>query len=310
MKHKCKICGKELNNLKFSFRHFKQKHNITLEEYLIKYNIDYKTKNQRKIEKQNNFKNNKEFVECKICGFKAQQLTSHITKIHKITIKEYKEKYKSEIYSNKLKNNLSEKNFGENNPFYRVHPEGFSYMTKKERKEKFGFQKENHPLWGKRHSKKTISKIKKSCCKSAKEYMKSLTKNERKEKFGLPGEKNPWFGKGAIYGSGRCKWYEYNGEKLQGSYELRFAKWLDKNDIRWEKLHKSLPYIKNNKKRTYLPDFKVYFEEKPVYIETKGYFDEECQIKMKLVRNQYSEEKFIVVDKKLLEQYENSIIEN
>jgi hypothetical protein len=51
-----------------------------------------------------------------------------------------------------MKANLKEKNSGKNNPFYKAHPNGFDYMTEKEKKEKFGSQKENHPLWGKKHS--------------------------------------------------------------------------------------------------------------------------------------------------------------
>ena len=308
-KHICKICRKELKNLKLSGRHFKIKHNMTLEQYLIKFDIDYKTKNQRYLEKQNNFINKNDFVECKICGFKGKQLARHLKDRHNMTGKEYKEKYNAEIYSENLRKNMQEKNGGKNNPFYKAHPNGFDYMSEEERKEKFGSQKEKHPLWNTKRSKKTINQIRKSCSESGKKYIDSLSKDERKKKYGLPGELNPMYGKPPPDGSGRCKWFDYKNERLQGTYELRFAKFCDKNNIQWEKVHKALPYINTEgTKRTCLPDFLIYFDKNnPIYVDTKGYFDKECQDKYRSVRKKYPDKKFLIVDKKLLKQYENYI---
>jgi hypothetical protein len=86
-------------------------------------------------------------------------------------------------------------------------------------------------------------------------------------------------------GSGRSKhtWYESTiagRVYLDSSYELAYAKWLDKNEIDWRKNTKRFPYIDlNNKNRYYIPDFRlVEFDE---YIEVKGYKRENDEIKWK-----------------------------
>ena len=51
-----------------------------------------------------------ELIECKICGKKYRQLTSHITKIHKITCNKYREKYPdSKITSDNLVDKLRQR---------------------------------------------------------------------------------------------------------------------------------------------------------------------------------------------------------
>jgi len=177
-------------------------------------------------------------------------------------------------------------------------------LTKDERK-KFGSKGKKHPRYGKKWDQKTINKITQSCKLASNMWISKLTDSEKKKKFGQPGEKNPMYNTEPPVGSGRCRWYKYKGENLQGSYELRFAKMCDKNNIKWKKVHKSIPYTKNNVKRTYLPDFEAWFDKRnPVFIDTKGYFDECSQIKIRLVREQHKDKRFIIVDKKLLRQYE------
>jgi hypothetical protein len=63
--------------------------------------------------------------------------------------------------------------------------------------------------------------------------------------------------------------YNYNGVSLHGTWELNYAKWLDKNNIKWERCKKSFSYFFENKKRRYTPDF--FLQETNEYIEIKGY---------------------------------------
>jgi len=73
---------------------------------------------------------------------------------------------------------------------------------------------------------------------------------------------------------------EYN---LRGTYELRMAQWLNDKNILWvRKIY--LNYFKEGTKKTYTPDF--YLPEHDLYLETKGYYPEKDQIKMKLVLEQ------------------------
>lgn len=55
---------------------------------------------------------------------------------------------------------------------------------------------------------------------------------------------------------------------LLGNYEYQYAKYLDENDIKWEKPTKSFSYFWNGKMHSYLPDF--YLIDTNEYIEIKG----------------------------------------
>ena len=48
---------------------------------------------QKVIQSHNTFPEGSEYVECKICGFRAKQLMQHIKKVHKMNITEYCKKY-------------------------------------------------------------------------------------------------------------------------------------------------------------------------------------------------------------------------
>ena len=63
--------------------------------------------------------------------------------------------------------------------------------------------------------------------------------------------------------------HNYNGVDLHGKWELNYAKWLDLNNIRWERCKQQFIYNFENKVRYYTPDF--YLPDKNEYIEIKGY---------------------------------------
>jgi hypothetical protein len=72
----------------------------------------------------------------------------------------------------------------------------------------------------------------------------------------------------------RCKWYDYrhsNGiiYKVQGTWELRFIEWLDKNKIGFRCHRDRIKYIDDNEKeRNYYPDF--YINEWKSYVDIKS----------------------------------------
>lgn len=68
---------------------------------------------------------------------------------------------------------------------------------------------------------------------------------------------------------GRVKITEYNGEKFHGSWEVIVAKWLDDNNILWERNTESFPYFWEGSIHQYFPD--LYLPTKDVYLEIKGY---------------------------------------
>lgn len=65
--------------------------------------------------------------------------------------------------------------------------------------------------------------------------------------------------------------WEGNKYFLQGSYEVKFAKWLDENKISYIAQPKRFSYIDNNNhKRTYKPDF--YIKNANVFVEIKSWY--------------------------------------
>ena len=59
-----------------------------------------------------------DYVECAICGYRGKALVAHLTKFHKMSTAEYKEKYNSPTASKSTLNKLSSNMSGEKNPWY------------------------------------------------------------------------------------------------------------------------------------------------------------------------------------------------
>lgn len=100
----------------------------------------------------------------------------------------------------------------------------------------------------------------------------------------------------------KCKWYDVNGQNVQGTWERDFI--IKCNDCSVECLKitsrsKSLKYIKDGIFRTYTPDF--YLPEFDIFIEIKGYWWLNDKEKMKLVfeQNKGLNDKLLIVKKSL-----------
>lgn len=169
-------------------------------------------------------------------------------------------------------------------------------------------------LGDKNNSKKENVKKKYSKLRKGKKF-KSHTKetrqkiSETKKKNGKnKGKNNPQYGK-VTYGTGRCKWFDYispiaGNVRLQGTYELRFAKILDSLGWNWKNNKEFFPYCENH---SYVLDFKVLMGNKCIYFDTKGWFSEKDQIKIKQVR-EVCNINLIIVTKQILNAYERMVI--
>lgn len=82
---------------------------------------------------------------------------------------------------------------------------------------------------------------------------------------------------------GRVKRYLYNGVYLHGNWELKFAKFLDFNNIFWKRPEEGIEYLYNNDIHLYFPDF--YLPDYDIYIEVKGYKRERDEYKWKSLKN-------------------------
>ena len=100
---------------------------------------------------------------------------------------------------------------------------------------------------------------------------------------------------------GKCKWYEYKGTNLQGTWELAIAKKLDQFSISWIKTKEKryiLEYIDDNKKlHSYNPDF--YLKEYNYFLEIKGHWWGKDKRKMELVMEQNPNVKIKIIEKDL-----------
>ena len=97
---------------------------------------------------------------------------------------------------------------------------------------------------------------------------------------------------------GKCKWFEYAGQKLQGTWELNVAKKLDELSIKWKKLavHGDVwKYELDGKTKSYTPD--LYLIEEDIYLEIKGYWWGNDKSKMEAVREQHPDKKLFVIEK-------------
>lgn len=81
------------------------------------------------------------------------------------------------------------------------------------------------------------------------------------------------------YNRGFVKIYKYKDVLFQGTWELRFAIWCDKNNIKWIKNIDSFNYIYQEKEHKYFPDF--YLPETDTYVEIKGFKTEKDDYKWK-----------------------------
>ena len=94
-------------------------------------------------------------------------------------------------------------------------------------------------------------------------------------------------GKRSFISNGRCGWYDYkrpNGTniKLQGSWEIVYAMYLDENHISYTAHEKTLTYTDSNGiKRTYYPDF--YLTERDEFIDVKGRYTDACREKFECI---------------------------
>lgn len=79
------------------------------------------------------------------------------------------------------------------------------------------------------------------------------------------------------YSFSKVRTYEYKGYQLHGSWELKFAKWLDEKNISWKRPTQKFEYNFKGETRNYIPDF--YLKEKDKFIEIKGYKTEKDEAK-------------------------------
>jgi hypothetical protein len=98
---------------------------------------------------------------------------------------------------------------------------------------------------------------------------------------------------------GKCKWFEYKGYKIQGTWELNVVKKLDELNIKWHKPRINSEvwrYDIQGKTKSYTPD--LYLEGSNLYLEIKGYWWGNDREKMNAVIQQHPDKKIVIIEKK------------
>lgn len=117
-----------------------------------------------------------------------------------------------------------------------------------------------------------------SCCKKRKNLsLKTRKKLSISRSTRNKGRNNPVFSRLNFY----SKRIKYKNIWFRSSYEYKYAKYLDKNHIKW--LYEPKTFKVDN--YTYTPDF--YLPKTEEYIEIKGYLREENKLKYKLFKKIY-----------------------
>jgi hypothetical protein len=181
---------------------------------------------------------------------------------------------------------------GKNNPFFGKH---HTNKTKKQMKlHHADVSGKNNPFYI--HGETLIKTYCKICNrllgKNAFYYEIELCKScSKKEQFKDP-RKHPRFGTKASNG----KKIQYKNNYMRSNWEVLYAKYLDKNNIKW--LYESKTFDLGN--TTYTPDF--YLPETNEYIEIKGWWRDIFKIKFNIFKRQYSQIKIKVLMKPELQK--------
>lgn len=99
------------------------------------------------------------------------------------------------------------------------------------------------------------------------------------------------------------KWYTINGIKVQGSWEKKFAEYLNSHNIRWTRT--TISFLGSHR---YTPDF--YCPNEDVYFEVKGFRRDRDIYKMHLVLREHPNLKIKMIEKRELKNLDKISIFN
>lgn len=105
------------------------------------------------------------------------------------------------------------------------------------------------------------------------------------------GKNHPNFGKIPI----PCKKIKYKGIQMRSTWEVAYAKYLDRKEIKWQYESETFELSKGS---TYTPDF--YLPETDTYVEIKGRWYKDAKKKFKLFQKKYYSINIILLTRKEL----------
>lgn len=205
---------------------------------------------------------------CQYCGKECKNLNS--LRQHEIRCKENPNKINLEYLSNRDYSNF---NFNPSNQFIKAKQLGLAIPKMSDETK----QKISNVWKGRNHTKETKEKISKT--------MQQVVKDK-------PDSYN------GVNINGKVKKYKYKNVSLDGTWELTFAQYLDKNNIKWERPKKGIEYVWENTTHIYYPDF--FLVDYNIFVEIKGFQTKRDIDKWKMVNN------LIVIKQNEIKQIQNN----
>lgn len=159
--------------------------------------------------------------------------------------------------------------------------------------------KDGHIAWNKGLTKDTDIRVKKNAESAAVTIRKKVASGIWvSRQMGPDARKRLSMAQSLNNRGGKSKWFDYKGQKLQGTWELNVARKLDELNILWYKPKVNndvLTYVLDGKVKSYTPDF--YLPEYNVYLEIKGYWWGNDKAKMNAVIQQHQDKRIVIVEK-------------
>ena len=128
-------------------------------------------------------------------------------------------------------------------------------------------------------------------CRSCSNKLRIGEKHPEQSKR-MRGKINPFYGKPQ-----KPRWGKYKNINMRSSWEVKYAEYLDKNNIKW----KYEPDTFDLGNTTYTPDFKLNNKK---YVEIKGYMSPEAYFKIKKFILNNPDIDYILLTEKDLKQKE------
>lgn len=112
----------------------------------------------------------------------------------------------------------------------------------------------------------------------------------------IKGKNHHRYGKPSSHGKGAY----YKNIWMRSQYEIKYVEYLNSKNIKWQYEPRAFELVLNSKETTYTPDF--YLPETDEYVEIKGWWRDDAELKYQNFLNKYPEIKIKVLLKKDLQE--------
>lgn len=166
--------------------------------------------------------------------------------------------------------------------------------------EKICLSQKGRKAWNKGLNKQTSSIIAEQAAKQSQKLKEEFQNGKRKPN--VPNEafrKKLSIEQSMRNRGGKCKWFDINGIKVQGTWEKFIAEKMNEFNIVWVKPHTNNDvwtyFDLRNQMHSYAPDF--FLPEYQVWFEIKGFWWGNDKEKMDIIKTQYPDRKILIIEK-------------